>query len=75
MNALVSELIHYQYKNNDINHWIKIYLRTKNKRIKNKQFSRILVAAVKERKTIIANDVVLLDVEVYLDLKNNVMRR
>lgn len=69
MNAIVEELINHHYKNEEINKWVKIYKKTKNNRIQNKQFSKILPAAIKERKIIKCQKVVLLDLDVYSVLR------
>lgn len=70
MNDMEKELINYNYKNESINKWIKIFNRTKSKRIKNKQFVKILVEAIKERKIIKTSEVVMLDIDVYQELKS-----
>lgn len=70
MNELEQALVDYHYENEDINKRIIIFKRTKNKRIKNKQFVKILSAATKERKVIKCSDVVLLDIDYYLELKH-----
>lgn len=68
MNDIIPVLIEHKYKNKEINKWILIYKRTKSKRIKNKQFVKILINAIKERKIIKCGDVVLLDIPVYKEL-------
>lgn len=70
MNEVVKELTNYTYENQKINKWISIMKRTKNKRIQNKQFAKILIASAKERKIIKCSDVVLLDVDVFTEMKN-----
>jgi hypothetical protein len=68
MNSIVNELINHNYEDKKINKWIKIYKNTKSNRIKNKQFSKILIGAVNERKSIHNEDVVLMDIRTYTDL-------
>lgn len=72
MNDIEKSLLNYNYKNKDTIKAIKIYKRTKKKRIKNKQFQLILSNAVKERKVIKCDDVVLLDIKVYEDLLKDI---
>lgn len=74
MNAIEKEMINYTYENKKINNWVRIFKRTKKERIKNKLFAEILVAGIKERKCVICEGVVMLDVEVYTFLLNDIER-
>lgn len=72
MNDVVKELTNYTYQNTKINKWVSIFKRTKNKRIQNKQFAKILIASSKERKIIECSDVVLLDISVYNEMHEKI---
>ena len=71
MNAVEKALVNYTYDNQDINKWVTIFKRTKKNRIKNKQFVKILVAAIKERKVIRCDEVVLVDMPMAETLLGN----
>lgn len=71
---LLHQLLDPTYKNESINKTIRLYKRTKKKRVKNKLFKRIFIDAIKEKKVVAYQEVVLMDINVYSSMINDIER-
>lgn len=67
---VVKSILSHKYNNPEIRKSIKIFKRTKSKRIRNKHFDKMLYLAVKEKKAIQVNNIVIIDIETYNSFKN-----
>lgn len=69
LELIEKEIMEFTYENKEIEKWKVIYKRTKNKRIKDKQWVKIFKASIKERLIIKTGEVVLLDIELFNELE------
>lgn len=69
MNEVEKAIINHKYSSAKDRKKLFIYLRTKNRRIKNKCFSTLLFSFMREKKVAIIGEVVLMDDKYYAELK------
>lgn len=72
MNEIAKAIYNHKYQNLDMNKQLYISHRTKKKRIKNKSFLTLFRAYKKEEPITIFDDVVLMDIEIFLELEKKI---
>jgi hypothetical protein len=69
MNEIAEAIYNHKYQNINMLKQLHISRRTKKKRIKNKSFVTLFRAYKKEKPITIFDDVVLMDIEIFLELE------